>query len=231
MSMTSSFNRMARGVLFAAIAIAPQLGLMAQGSRPVAPDLADLARRGAVRLNGRQVSEVVEGDRRGLRLSAASGFGVAWIDGVTLSRGTIELDLRGKDAQGRSFVGVAFSGANDSAYETVYVRPFNFRTTDPVRGAHAVQYESMPTYSWSKLRSDFPEVYENPVEPSPEPTAWVRMRVVIEPARIRVYVGEGAEPDLTVDRIDPKTGRRVGLWVGNGSDGDFANLRITPAID
>ena len=193
------------------------------------PDLAALARGGALRATSRQVAELVDGARRGARLTAAQSFDVAWIDGVTFTTGTVELDVRGKDVQGQSFLGVAFAGANDSTFETVYVRPFNYRTTDPVRLVHAVQYESMPAHPWARLRSEFPEVYENPVDPAPDPNDWVRLRLVVEPARVRIFVGEGAEPDLVVDRINGGRGGRLGLWVGNGSGGDFANLRIVPA--
>ena len=43
--------------------------------------------------------------------------------------------LRGKNAD-MSFVGVAFHGADENAYEVVYFRPFNFRSEDPARRAH-----------------------------------------------------------------------------------------------
>jgi hypothetical protein len=192
-------------------------------------NLADLARAGKVRAAHRQVTELVDGGRQGARLSAGESFDVAWIEGASFTAGTLELETRGKDVQGQSFLGVAFAGANDSTFETVYVRPFNYRTTDAARHAHAVQYESMPAHPWAKLRSDFPEVYENPVAPPPDPNGWVRLRLIVEPTRVRVFVGEGAEPDLVVARIGPGKGGRLGLWVGNGSGGDFANLRITPA--
>jgi hypothetical protein len=32
-----------------------------------------------------------------------------------------------------------------------------------------------------------------------------------------------------VRKLGTLTHGQVGLWVGNGSDGDFANLRVTPA--
>jgi hypothetical protein len=198
----------------------------AQSDDSVTVDLGGLAERGALRIDGREASLLVEGGRRGAYLGVGRSFGVAWIDGVTFSTGTIELDVRGRDLQSQSFLGVAFGALGDPKFETVYVRPFNFRTGDPSRRAHAVQYESMPEYPWSRLRSEFPEVYENPVDPPPDPADWVRLRIVVEPGRIEAFVGEGAAPDLVVDRIDPGAQGRVGLWVGTLSDGSFANLRI-----
>jgi hypothetical protein len=218
--------------LFATLAALSFLGhadLAGQAGKPSSPDLADLARRGGLHAASRQVAELVDGARRGARLSPGESFDVAWIDGVAFTAGTLEVDVRGKDVQGQSFLGVAFGGANDSTYESVYLRPFNFRATDPLRRAHAIQYESMPTHPWARLRSEFPEVYENPADPPPDPNEWVRLRLVVEPARVRIFVGDGAEPDLVVDRVEARQGARVGLWVGNLSGGDFANLRITPA--
>ena len=200
-------------------------GIMAQVGAS-APDLADLARRGALQMEGRQVIYLEDGAYRGARVSAEQNFGIAWMDGPTFSVGTVEVDVRGRDVQGQSFLGLAIG--SDASYETAYVRPFNFRTTDPSRRMHAVQYESMPAHPWSRLRSEFPEVYENPVDPAPDPNAWVRLRLVVEPARIRVFVGEGTAPDLEVERIAPNGEGRLCLWVGTASGGDFANLRVLP---
>jgi hypothetical protein len=217
--------------LLALIALLPLVSACATfgagGARAI--DLASLARRGDLTLAGRTVTELVDGGRRGAHISAAEGEGAAWVDGVRFETGTIELDVRGKDVLQQSFLGVAFSGSNDSTFEAVYLRPFNFRSADPVRKVHAVQYVSMPVYTWQKLRTERAEVFENPVDPAPDPNGWVPLRVVVEDARVRIYVGDGAEPDLVVDRLGDHAGRRVGIWVGNTSDGDFANLRITPA--
>lgn len=195
---------------------------------PRAPVLGALARAGKLRADTRQVSALADGAEEGAHLSAAEGEDVAWLDGIELATGTLEVDVRGKDAPQRSFLGLAFGGANDSTFEAVYLRPFNFRATDPVRRDHAVQYVHHPTHPWARLRSEQPEVFENPVEPAPDPNDWVHLRIRVEPSRVLVYVGEGAEPDLVVARLGDGSGRRLGLWVGNNSDGDFANLEISP---
>ena len=71
-------------------------------------DLAGLARRGALRADSRQVSELVDGAYRGVRVSSALNFDVVWIDGITFTTGTIKLDIRGKDVQSQSFLGLRF---------------------------------------------------------------------------------------------------------------------------
>jgi hypothetical protein len=190
-------------------------------------DLADLRQLGSLLADTREISEILDGEYRGVRISSGRSYEVVWIEGVTFATGTIELDVRGKDVQSQSFLGVAFGGADDSTYESVFLRPFNFRATDPTRRLHAIQYESMPSHPWSRLRDEFPEVFENPADPAPDPNGWVRLRLSIDAASLRVFVGEGVDADLIVDRIEERDEGRVGLWVGNFSGGDFANLRIT----
>ena len=101
--------------------------------------------------------------------------------------------------------------------------------SDPIRHMHAVQYVAIPDYDWPLLREQFPEEFENPVDPTLEPTGWVPLRVVVEPSRIHIYVGQVKSPTLEMRKLGAYDRGMVGLWAGNGSDGDFANLRITPA--
>jgi hypothetical protein len=197
-----------------------------------AVDLAALAARGALRAVGRAVGPLdsagVPG-LRGVRVDERAGAGVVWLEGVEFAEGTIDLMVRGRDVLQRSFLGVAFHAADDSTYDAVYLRPFNFRAADPVRRQHAVQYISAPTHDFDRLRRERPEEFENPVEPAPEPGAWVRLRVEVRGPQVRVYVGEGAAPDLTVEKLNGRTRGGVGLWVGNNSPGDFADVRVIPA--
>lgn len=191
-------------------------------------DLAALARAGELRVDTRQIVDLAEGTLRGAHVTAAQDEPALWLPDLEFTTGTIELEVRGKDISGQSFLGVAFGGVNDSTFEAVYLRPFNFRATDPARKAHAVQYISQPTHTWRRLRAEHPGVYEDSVDPTPDPDDWVRLRVVIEQARVQVFVGEGTEPDLVADRLGTGDGSRVGLWVGYNSEGSFASLRITP---
>jgi len=176
----------------------------------------------------RSASRLTDGTRTGVRLSEAAGNGVAYLRGVELGNGTIELDIRGKDVQGQSFVGVAFHGVDDTTYDAVYLRPFNFKTDDPARRTHAVQYVSHPTYTWQKLRAEHPGEYEQAVAPAPDPNGWFHVRVVVASPKVSVFVADAKEPSLVVSQLSDRHKGRVGLWVGNGSDGDFANLKIVP---
>jgi len=172
---------------------------------------------------------VQESGRSVVRLDAKEGDGMAIVAGAPFIEGTIELDARGEDVQQRSFVGVAFGVQDDSTYEAVYLRPFNFRTPDTARAKRALQYVSQPAYPWPKLRQESPGKYEQPVGPVPDPTSWVRMRLVVTRTQVSVYANGGDEPDLMVTRLGDVKPGPVALWVGNNSRGDFSNLTVISA--
>ena len=176
----------------------------------------------------RTVSALSDGTRKGVHLDDKPGDGVAYLRGIELGTGTIEFDVRGKDVQGQSFVGVAFHGVDGTTYDAIYFRPFNFRTADPARHNHAVQYVSQPTYPWQRLRTERPGVFEQPVSPAPDPNAWFHVRVVVASPKVSVFVGDAKQPSLVVTQLGDRAKGLVGLWVGNGSGGDFADLKITP---
>lgn len=189
-------------------------------------DLAAQLAAGKLRAVNREVSPVKD-SRPGVHVSEKAGNGVIWIEGTDFAEGTIEVDVRGRDVMQQSFVGLAFHRKDDNTYDAVYLRPFNFRADDPDRRQHAVQYIAVPDYDWPRLRKEFPEEFENPVDPSIVPTDWVRLRIVVKARTIQVYVGPAKLPTLEVRKLGPHDRGAVGLWTGNNSDGDFANLRVT----
>jgi hypothetical protein len=198
-------------------------------TKTTSPDLGALVNEKSLALFKREATRLVDGDRHGVRLSEAPGEAVAFLPGIELATGTIEFDVRGKDLAQRSFVGVAFHGVDATTYDAIYFRPFNFRATDPMSRSHAVQYHSLPEFTWQKLRTDQPGKYEQAVNPVPDPNAWFRARAVIANATVSVFVNDAKDPCLVVNLLSDRTKGRVGLWVGNNSGGDFANFSIIPA--
>src|SRR5205809_6480169 len=196
--------------------------------RTLEPDLAKLADGNGLEVFHRTASSFSDGARTGLRLSENAGDGVAYLQGIEFSNGTIEFDVRGKDVQQQSFVGVAFHGVDGTTYDAIYFRPFNFKTEDPARRKRAVQYISHPTYTWQKLRTEQLGKFEQAVNPVPDPNAWFHVRVVVASPRVSVFVGDAKEPSLVVDQLSDRKKGLIGLWVGNNSGGDFANFRIIP---
>jgi hypothetical protein len=170
----------------------------------------------------------LQGRRDGVHVTEQEGPGVVWIEGTDFAEGTIELEIRGRDMPQRSFVGIAFHRRDDSTYEAVYLRPFNFRNADPDRRQNAVQYIAVPDHDWPRLRKEFPGEFESPVDESIVPTDWVPVRLVVKGRTIQVYVGAVKAPTLEVRRLGQHDRGLIGLFTGNNSDGDFANLRITP---
>jgi hypothetical protein len=158
-------------------------------------------------------------------LDANEGDGLLWLNNFNFRNGTIELDIKGKNNPGKSFVGMAFHGLSENTYDVVYFRPFNFKNPD--RNHHAVQYISHPKYTWYYLRENFPEQYENPVMPVPEPEDWFHVTIVVNHPEVKVFVNNAEEVSLEVNQLNIRKEGRIGFWVGHGSDGYFRNLKIT----
>lgn len=202
--------------------------LIANGQgQSVKYDLTSLFENGNIEPFNRKLSQFSEKDLKGIRFSKNPGDGVAWLKGVEFSNGTIELDIRGKDIFQQSFVGVAFHGVNNETLDAIYFRPFNFQSTDPIRKIHAVQYVSHPDYTWPVLREKYNAKYEKAVTPAPNGNDWFHAKIVIQFPKVTVYVNGNSEPCLVIDKLNDRKTGKIGLWVGNTSDGDFTNLQIT----
>jgi hypothetical protein len=217
-------SALAGGLLLALLAVGVHA---AQSGAIQRIDLGERLAAAKLRVVNREVTKL-QGSPDGIHVSERAGNGVIWIQGTDFAQGTIEVDIRGRDVFQQSFVGIAFHGQDDNTYESVYLRPFNFRSDDPVRYQHAVQYIALPDYDWPRLRKEFPEEFENPVDRSLEPKGWVPLRVVVKDRTIQVYAGAVKSPTLVVRKLGKHDRGLIGLWTGNGSDGDFANLRVTP---
>ena len=193
------------------------------------PDLGALADGKGINHSNRTITRLTDGARKGVRFSEAEGEFPVYLAGVEFANGTIELDIKGRDVQGASFVGVAFHGVDGKTYDGIYFRPFNFKTEDAARRVRAVQYISHPVNTWQKLRAEHPNKYEKGANPVPDPNGWFHARVVVASPKVSVFIDDGKEPALVVEQLSDRRKGLVGLWVGNGSGGDFANLKITPA--
>ncbi|GET34140.1 hypothetical protein PbJCM13498_30030 [Prolixibacter bellariivorans] len=164
-----------------------------------------------------------------VHMAARPGDGLLILKDVVFQNGTIELDIKGKNVPGRSFVGVAFHGVNDSTFDAVYFRPFNFK--NPERNSHSVQYISAPKYGWYKLRNEHPGKYENKVTPVPDPEEWFHATIHVTYPEVKVYVNNAAEPSLVINQISERKKGWIALWVGNNSEGWFKNLKISPVAN
>ena len=194
-------------------------------SQAITPDLQDASKWKVV---NRTAEPFNEDGKKGIRFNEVADNGLMILQGSDFSNGSIELDIKGSSKMQQSFVGVAFHGKDVKTYQTVYFRPFNFKTDDVARRMHAVQYISMPGNDWQKLRTEFPGKYENKIDPAPGADDWFHVKVVVDGKRITVFVNNQQNPSLEVDKLNDNNEGGFGLWVGNNSAGSFANLIITP---
>ena len=163
--------------------------------------------------------------------NAADGESYAIVKGSRFRNGTIEVELAGKPAAtagpaARGFIGIAFR-VQGNRYEYIYLRPTNGRADDQVRRNHSTQYGAHPDFGFGQMRKESPEKYESYVDL--EPGVWTKMRIVVDGTKARLYVHDAAQPCLIVN--DLKLGDSEGavaLWVGPGTEGYFATLKITP---
>jgi len=220
--------RISRLMLLLVISLLMATPTFSQG-RPFQPNLAGVAAGKDVKILNRSATAIDKEGRPAIRFDERPGDGLALWPEAEFSDGTIEFDARGKDALQQSFIGVAFHGLGQ-AYDAIYFRPFNFRVNDLERRNHAVQYVSNPTYTWDRLRKEFPDKYEKPVEPAPDPNGWFHARIVVTYPKVSVFVNDAAEPSLVVDQLSGRKAGWIGLWVGNGSGGEFANLKISSVL-
>jgi hypothetical protein len=190
-------------------------------------DLYSMSEKSLLEVFNRTVSTFSEDSKNGIRFSKSENDGLAWLKHVIFSNGIIEVDIRGKEELQQSFVGIAFHGMDNNTFDAVYFRPFNFQTDDPVRKIHEVQYVSMPDYSWEVLREKFNGKYEKAVVPAPKGNEWFHVKIVVKSPEVTVYVNGNREASLSVETLNNRASGKIGLWVGNNSDGDFANIQIT----
>ncbi|HLY15566.1 MAG TPA: hypothetical protein VKR61_00010 [Bryobacteraceae bacterium] len=157
---------------------------------------------------------------------------LAMVAGPELQDGTIEMDLAGAPAPGafdaaRGFIGVAFRvQPNAGKFELFYLRPTNGRADDQLRRNHSTQYISFPDWPWQRTRKETPGLYESYTDL--EPGVWTKVKIVLAGAKARLYVNGAGQPCLIVNdlKLPPAKGA-IGLWTGPGTEGYFANLRVT----
>ena len=158
----------------------------------------------------------------------------AFVPSFDFHNGTIEVEVAGSplpDAPpgARGFVGVVFRAqTTDGSFATegIYVRPTNGRAEDQVRRNHSTQYFAYPGYDFARLRREAPGQYESYVDLVPG--EWTPVRIEVQDHTAKLFVGDARQPALIVNDLKhgPDAHGSVGLYVDNGTDGHFRNLRV-----
>ncbi|UUW07196.1 hypothetical protein NLG42_13895 [Flavobacterium plurextorum] len=189
-------------------------------------ELADLYKKGKLKPVNREVKIVSSDSGAYLKIAQSKKEGLVWLPFKDFKNGTIEIQMRGKDVFQRSFIGIAFHRADDSTYDAVYCRPFNFSAKDSIRRIHAVQYISHPDFTWDRLRKQSNAVFEKEIINPPDPNGWFTMKLVIEGATVKAFINNAAQPSLTVQKLSSASQGKIGLFTADSSGGDFKTIRI-----
>lgn len=188
-------------------------------------NLYDLAIQKNIKIEKRTIGKLTDG--KTIKISGAEGPGVAWLENIEFTNGTIEIELRGKDIKQGSFLGIALHGDGKNSYEAIYFRPFNFHAKEKIARSHSVQYISMPNYDWEYLRDNHPGKYENEIANSPDPNSLFIAKITVKGKILQVHINNSPKPSLVVQSLHNIEGKKIGLWVGNNSEGEFANFKLT----
>ena len=201
--------------------------------QPLATNLVTASRR---HWNGRGclALELTDDEQKGRLNKTRSGNGPSFaIVHRDFTDGVIEADvgaeLTGRGApDDRGFAGLSFHiGQGFETHETVYLRMTNGRRNEPPppppRIDRAVQYVAHPDFHFDVSREKYPGRYEKGADIALG--RWHRLRLEIQGTYLRALV-DGVEV-LTVNDLRYAGRRaRVGLFVGDGSRGLFADLSI-----
>ena len=161
-----------------------------------------------------------------LNVNASEGDGLAILEDVSFKVGTLQFDVKGENDPGKSFVGIAFNIQNDSTYESIYFRPFNFESPEKVRREHGIQYIYEPKFPWRRLRQEQEGVFEAEFIDPPSPDDWFSITLKVEKDKVTVMESGSNRTLLEVERLSSTSSGKIGFWVGNNSKGSFRNLRI-----
>ena len=179
----------------------------------------DLTRVELFQTVNRQISIKQIENKTVVHLDGKEGDGVAWIKGLQFGKGIIEFDIKGKNLLQQSFAGIAIHGVNDTTYDVVYFRPFNFNSPDAIRKNHSIQYVSLPKYEWSLLRQNFPGKYEHGLTSTIDGDSWFHAKLIVDTDKIEVFVNKDEKPCLVIKPLSNQANGNIGFWVGNNSEG------------
>ena len=152
-----------------------------------------------------------------------SDFENGTIEVKVLSR--IQKNTPYRDSWG--FIGLAFRiNSDNSAFESMYIRPKVGRVRNPVVRNQAIQYYSYPNYKMDNIGRSSGGPFEASADIGLD--EWITLRIEVEGQQASLYINDKKEPSLSIKQLkgNLKSGA-VGLWVDIGTEGYFKDLRIT----
>ena len=147
--------------------------------------------------------------------------------------GTIEVKMYSQLQDPAPYTGIAgFIGVffrvqeDDSAFESIYLRPKVGRANNQMFRNHAVQYFSYPHAKFETLRKNYPAgSYEGSA-----PVAlneWIKMRIEVNGETAEMFINDMKYSSFIVDKLLGKNKKGyVGLYVDIGTIGYFKDLKV-----
>lgn len=125
------------------------------------------------------------------------------------------------------FIGVYFKIAeNDTAFESIYLRPKVGRANNQLFRNHTVQYFAYPHAKFDTLRKIAPFKYEGSA-----PVAlneWITMRIEVNGEQAEMFINNMKYSSFIVDKMLGHVKRGgVGLYVDIATEGYFKDLKVT----
>jgi hypothetical protein len=153
------------------------------------------------------------------------------LKGVNLENGIVEVKVLSRllpnaPAYARGFIGLAFRiNEDNTAYESIYLRPTNGRAEDQFRRNHSVQYYAYPDYKFDRLRAESKGEYETYADMGLD--EWITVRIEFSGNSAKLYLNDQKSPAFLVNEmLGSTTSGSIGLWVEIGTEGFFKDLKI-----
>ena len=159
----------------------------------------------------------------------------ARVIGTNFKNGTIEVKVLSRllpDAPefARGFLGIAFRiDEKNERFESLYIRPTNGRNENQLRRNRSTQYFSYPDYKFDRFRSESPGEYESYADMGLD--EWIDLKIKVDGEHAELYVNNSKHPVLVVNdlKLGPDAEGDVALWVEEGTEGFFKDLKINPS--
>ena len=136
-------------------------------------------------------------------------------------------------AQG--FIGTYFRVNDDnSAYESIYLRPNAGRSNLQRMRNHTVQYFAYPGFKFDTLRKESGGLYETYADIGLD--EWITMRIHVSGEKAELYLNDSIYPSFIVNKMKgTSSSGGIGFYVDIGTEGYFKDFRVIhsmhPAMD
>ncbi len=152
---------------------------------------------------------------------------------VNLENGVIEFKMlsRIQDPMpfpfSQGFIGLAFRvKADNSVFESIYLRPKVGRSEEQFARNHTVQYYAYPDFKFERLRQpEYKGQYETYADVGLN--EWITMRIEIKDKKAALYINNQKHPSFIVrEMMSGSKSGGIGLWVDIGTEGYFRDLKV-----